>query len=145
MACFELHCQTLCDPSSPNTSHVVINGGKVFEAYLSGMSSYSANRLWRTVRGRQDDDGDPEQISLAEQEQFEEWELNNFAGFFIHTATHVSVKYTSQQMSTTLFARYHGLSGYGQEVLASFGYLMPCTSYKRKLIVLLEDEKERTR
>ena len=109
------------------------------------MSGYTTYRKWRKFRTRNDEDGEPQELTQAEQDDIETSDLNSFVGLFIVVASNISAASRFQKFSTTLFARYHGLSGYGQNVLAASGLLMPQTSYRRELDELVTNTKAATR
>lgn len=109
------------------------------------MSGYTTYRKWRSFCTREDEDGEPQQLTQAEQDGIETSDLNSFVGLFILVASNINSASRFQKFSTTLFARYHGLSGYGQNVLAASGLLMPQTSYRRELQQLVTNTKIETR
>ena len=103
------------------------------EGYLELQAGYTMHRLWRAILNRRDADGDPVPCSEDEMERILESEANNFMGFFIHSLTSMSSKFMKQRFYLSFFTRYHGLSGYGQEVVAGMGYMTPLSSYKEEL------------
>ena len=97
--------------------------------YVTGMGSYAASRKWRSICERIEDDGDVDAEMETALHEIIQSEKCQFQGFVIKEVANIGNNGKRQLFFSTLMARYHGLSRYGSNVLAKFGFAMPKTLY----------------
>jgi hypothetical protein len=108
---------------------------------MDGVVGYQFNRDYNSHRD-QTCDIHGENGSLYAEEAEEALltaEANNFVGWFLHIGASVDRRCSKQLFFHTLFARYHGLSRYGQDVMASFGQFMKRSTYDAMIITTVKE------
>ena len=122
------------------TSVSAINGGLAFEGYLEAVSSDTSHRLWRKYRNLRVQEALVHAIRPSTEAEVLFDKLVDHAGSKYYqsiAALHKTSK--KQRFFPTLVAQYHGLSKGGIDLLASYGLLMPSTSFYRERSKALTD------
>lgn len=112
-----------------SNTHIVTTGGRLFEGYLDGMSSWATHKRWKDI-SRNFDPNEIDNMDLQDvQNEIVERERGTFHGFVITSCANIGNKGQRQLFFHTFIARYHGLSRSGCETLSKFGLTMRRTSY----------------
>ena len=86
--------------------------------------------------------------TIVNRDQFEEIiarESNAFVGFLLFSFGRISKDCKNQLFFSTLSARHHGLSNYGQELQAQLGFMQKSTTFATMREKTVEDAKEKAR
>ena len=116
----------------------------MFEGYLEAVSSDTSYHLWRTYRKLRVEETLADAAGPSTEAEVLFDRLVDHAGSKYHgyvmqsiAALHKTSK--KQRFFPTLVAQYHGLSKGGIDLLASYGLLMPSTSFYRERARALTD------
>ena len=116
----------------------------MFEGYLEAVSSDTSYHLWRTYRKLRVEETLADAVGPSTEAEVLFDRLVDHAGSKYHgyvmqsiAALHKTSK--KQRFFPTLVAQYHGLSKGGIDLLASYGLLMPSTSFYRERARALTD------
>ena len=116
----------------------------MFEGYLEAVSSDTSYHLWRTYRKLRVEETLADAAGPSTEAEVLFDRLVDHAGSKYHgyvmqsiAALHKTSK--KQRFFPTLVAQYHGLSKGGIDLLASYGFLMPSTSFYRERARALTD------
>ena len=119
-------------------------GALAFEGYLEAVSSDTSHRLWRKYRNLRAQEALVHAIRPSTEAEVLFDKLVDHAGSKYHgyvmqsiAALHTTSK--KQRFFPTLVAQYHGLSKGGIDLLASYGLLMPSTTFYRERARALTD------
>ena len=120
---------------------VVRTGGLVFTTYLDMFSTAAVNRMWsRAVKDVKA--ANTTMIDEVAEDAVHDAGGNLYYGFIIQAAVGLYRGARVQRFYPAFVARFHGLSRMGSDLLSSWGFTMPSTSYDRALKGVLERSVE---
>lgn len=126
-----------------NARIAVTTGGMLFEMYLDGMSSWSAHKMWKKIKGSVGARGVP--LDIGEQDYLIRSERGEFHGFVIKSCANIGNNGKRQLFFPTFVARYHGLSRMGSQMMSHYGFNMTKSNYDKVLQEVLKSSDELTR
>ena len=120
---------------------VVRTGGLVFTTYLDMFSTTVVHRMWsRAVKDVKA--ANTTMIDEVAEDAVHDAGGNLYYGFIIQAAVGLYRGARVQRFYPAFVARFHGLSRMGSDLLSSWGFTMPSTSYDRALKGVLERSVE---
>ena len=133
---------TLTQPFIPSST--AIRGGLAFEGYLEAVSSDTSYVLWRKYRKLRVEEtlanaSGPSTEAEVLFDRLVEHAGSKYHGFVMQSIAALCKASKKQRFFPTLVAQYHGLSKGGMDLLASYGLLMPSTTFYRERARALTD------
>ena len=126
-------------------SHVIavigdgaMSGGMAFEGFAELLSNKHCMKKWRKFR-KYKAAGNMEAQAAALFPSVVDALADYYYGFVMQSVTGMHMASRQQRFYPTLVASYHGLSLMGMDMLSSYGYTMPSTSFLRQRKVALEN------
>jgi hypothetical protein len=109
----------------------------LYEYYLDMFAPATLHKKWKRARtlALASEDYIPEEEEDAIAGEIE----SKYYGFIIQSVLDLHRNSKWQRFYISFVAKYHGLSKLGMDILSSWGYAMPSTSYDRHLITHMED------
>jgi len=120
---------------------VVRTGGLVFTTYLDMFSTTAVNKIWKKAL-KDAKAANTTMIEEVAEDGVHDAGGNLYYGFIIQAAVGLYKGARKQRFYPAFVARYHGLSRMGSDLLSSWGFTMPSTSYDRALKGVLERSVE---
>ena len=141
---FEFHFSYKLECAVFITSFTAIKGGLAFEGYLEAVSSITSYQLWRKYRKLRVDETLVEAMGPSTEaevlfDRLVDHAGSKYHGFVMQSIAPLHKTSKKQRFFPTLVAQYHGLSKGGIDLLASYGLLMPSTSFYRERARALTD------
>ena len=102
-----------------------------FEGYAELLSNKHGHRIWRKFR-KYKAAGDTEARAAALFPAVVDSLVDAYYGFVMHSVACMHKAARNQRFYPSLVASYHGLSLMGLDMLSSYGYTMPSTSFLRQ-------------
>ena len=109
-----------------------------FEGHAELLSNKYGHKIWRKFRKRKTN-GNEEAQAAALFPPVVEALLDNYYGFVMQSVASMHKAARNQKFYPSLVASYHGLSLSGMDILSSYGYTMPSTSFLRQRVVALDN------
>jgi hypothetical protein len=104
---------------------------------LDAFATVSIHRRWRAaVRATRIPDT---YIDEATEDAIIADSSNLYFGFVLQAVFSLNTSARAQRFHPTFVARYHGLSQMGSDLMSSFGFMMPSTSYDRAMATVLRE------
>ena len=113
--------------------------------YLDGQSGFANHERWKWLNRQLDELGFPLPATEDHQEQMLTRDKLAFHGWVMWAIANVGYNGRDQLFFHTFFARYHGLSRSGSDMLARFGYCMPRTRYMARKKEMVKSAKLQTK
>ena len=112
-------------------------GGMAFEGYAELLSNKHGMRTWRKFR-KCKAAGNAEPQAAALFPAVVDSLIDQYYGFVMQSVASMHMPARNQRFYPTLVASYHGLSLMGMDILSSYGFTMPSSSFLRQRKVALE-------
>jgi hypothetical protein len=123
------HAQTLIS--------IVRTGGQLYEYYLDIFAPPTLHKRWKRAKALAIASGD--YMQEEEEDAISVAIESKYYGFIIQSVLDLYRNSKWQRFYVSFVSKYHGLSKLGMDILSSWGYAMPSTSYDRHLITHMED------
>ena len=120
---------------------VVRTGGLVFTTYLDVFATSVVHRMWKKAV-KDAKAASTTMIDEIAEDAVHDAGGNLYYGFIIQAAVGLYRRARVQRFYPAFVARFHGLSKIGTDLLSSWGFTMPSTSYDRALKGVLERSVE---
>jgi hypothetical protein len=120
----------------------------LFENYVLTLGSFTSTRDLKRLLAVKMAMGPAGARNTVDHDQFEEIitrESNSFVGFLLFSFGRISKDCKKQLFFSTLSARHHGLSNYGQELQAQLGFMQKSTTFATMREKTVEDAKKKAR
>ena len=109
-----------------------------FEGYADLLPNKHGYKIWRKFR-KYKAAGDKEAQAGALFPAVVDSLLDNYYGFVMQSVANMHMAARNQKFYPSLVASYHGLSLMGMDMLSSYGFTMPSSSFLRQRQVALDN------